>query len=143
MRYRPVITPNTTRRPEAFTPDGATLVEHLVDLDGVCYATVADSVDIAQFSAEFECERPDLTPEQRGRIKRLAPRARLIKRRAEARISERYSLEDRLQIAAIAGGISNGLVEETPGYRAMMEAYRDYVVSVNQWAAAEYGRLGL
>jgi len=136
-RYRPHIGRSSL---DLMDREGNVASLDLCEIDGWRYVSVADD---AVPDVDVVIEPVTLTDELRGAIKQLSPHCRLIKRRAEARISERYSLADRLQIAAIAGGISNGLVEETPGYRAMMEAYRDYVVSVNQWAAGEYGKLGL
>lgn len=85
----------------------------------------------------------DLTVELREQIKASSPHLQLIARRTVERIRARYSIDDELFMARMAGGISTGLYEPSASELAEVAEYGAYVEGVRTWARGERAKLGL
>ena len=123
--------------------DGQMLGQELCEIDGETYISVDDTEPMPEQLEQITIVDVVLTDELRAKIKAASPHCKLIKSRATAKIHEHYPLEDRLNIAAIAGGMANGIVPDKPYYTPMMEQYRDFILSVNIESAEQYSALGL
>ena len=123
--------------------DGQMLGQELCEIDGETYISVDDTEPMPDQSEQITIVDVVLTDELRAQIKAASPHCRLIKQRNLEAIESEYSLEDRLQIAAIAGGVSNSLVPPSVEYTKMMEQYRDHVLAANTISAEQYTKLGL
>lgn len=132
----------------ANTPDNQGLNDELrctelCTLDAVTYLAVPAGVELPEQPPEIELELVELTPELRDRIKAASPHAQLIAQRMIDKIRAKYSIDDELFMARMAGGISTGLYEPTPAEIQEVTEYGAYVESVRTWGRAERAKLGL
>lgn len=91
----------------------------------------------------IDLKTADLTDELREQIKASSPHLQLIARRTVERIRARYSIDDELFMARMAGGISTGLHEPSASELAEVAEYGAYVEGVRTWARGERAKLGL
>jgi hypothetical protein len=146
VSYRKVSTPYTTiqmQLPDAMGADDSVYCTELCTLDGVTYVSVPDGVTLPDQPPELTIEPVTLTPQLREAIKAASPHAQLIAERIIQQIRGRYTLDDELYYARLAGGISTGLYAPTPDEMAEVAEYGAFVEGVRQWGRDERAKLGL
>lgn len=121
------------------TPEGAT---ELATIDGVTYVHCADPLPEDQ-PVQITVTTPTLTPELVEAIKAASPHVKLIASRMIDKIREKYSVDDELFFARIAGGAGLGRYDITPGEQAELDAYQAHVEAVREWGRDQRAALGL
>ncbi len=76
-------------------------------------------------------------------IKAASPALRLIHRRMEEKIRERYSVADEQYFARIGVGAALGIYVFEPGEQEELQAFGVFVESVRAWGRAQRAELGL
>lgn len=120
-------------------PDTAT---ELATVDGVTYVHTDDPLPEQQ-PEQITVSTPALTPELVEAIKAVSPHVKLIASRMIDKIRERYSVDDELFFARIAGGAGLGRYDITPGEQAELDAYQAHVEAVREWGRGQRAALGL
>lgn len=72
-----------------------------------------------------------------------SPHVELINHRIAEKIRDRYTIDDELYYARIAGGVSLGMYEAQPGELEELAEYKDYVESIRAWGRQQRALLGL
>ena len=124
-------------------PEGAT---ELATLDGVTYVCIPEGEALPEDQPEQiagSITTPVMTPELVEAIKAGSPHVRLIANRMIEKIRERYSVDDELFFARIAGGAGLGRYEITEAEQAELDAYQLHVESVREWGRQQRAALGL
>ncbi len=125
------------------TPEGAT---ELATIDGVTYVSIPEGEALPEDQPEqiaASITTPTMTPELVAAIKAASPHVRLIAQRMIEKIRERYTVDDELFFARIAGGAGLGRYEISPAEQAELDAYQLYVESVREWGRQQRAALGL
>ena len=143
IQYQKITDEYTTHEVALQSVDGELQGVELCEIDGLTYVAVPEVSSLPAQPEKIAIADAVLTTELRAKIKAASPHCKLIKQRNLKAIESSYSLEDRLQIAAIAGGVSNSLVPPSAEYTEMMEQYRDHVLAANTASAKQYAALGL
>lgn len=140
IRYQKISDAHTEYTLDA--PDGAT---ELCRIDGYTYVSIPDSVDLPEQPAQISgsIELIELTPELRAQIMIRSPHVELINHRIAEKIRDRYTIDDELYYARIAGGVSLGMYEAQPGELEELAEYKDYVESIRAWGRQQRALLGL
>lgn len=120
-------------------PDTAT---ELATIEGVTYVHCADPLPEDQ-PEQITVTSPTLTGELIEQIKAASPHVKLIASRMIDKIRERYSVDDELFFARIAGGAGLGRYDITPGEQAELDAYQAHVEAVREWGRDQRAALGL
>lgn len=120
-------------------PEGAT---ELATVDGVTYVHADDPL-LEQQPEQITISTPTLTPELVEAIKAASPHVKLIASRMIDKIRERYSVDDELFFARIAGGAGLGRYDITPDEQAELDAYQAHVEAVREWGRDQRAALGL
>lgn len=120
-------------------PEGAT---ELATIEGVTYVHCADPLPEDQ-PEQITVTTPTLTPELVEAIKAASPHVKLVASRMIDKIRERYSVDDELFFARIAGGAGLGRYDITPAEQAELDAYQAHVEAVREWGRDQRAALGL
>ena len=128
---------------QLLTPEGST---ELCTIDGTTYVSVPDGETLpdhqpAQIADSIET--PVMTPELLAELKAASPHAALINRRMIEKIRERYSVDDEMFFARIAGGAGLGRYEIPLSEQAELDAYQQYVEGIREWGREQRASLGL
>lgn len=129
--------------PDSQGEEGELYCTELCTLGDTTYVAVPAGVELPEQPAEIDPQLVQLTPELREQIKASSPHAQLIAQRMIDKIRSKYSVDDELFMARMAGGISTGLYEPTPAEIQEVTEYGAYVESVRTWGRAERAKLGL
>jgi len=121
-------------------PDGA---QELCTIDGWTYVHVPDGLALPPQPAQIAAEPVLLDTALRERIKAISPQCRLIHRRMEEKIREKYSLADEQYYSRIGVGVALGLYQFQPGEAEELQAFGAFVESVREWGRAQRAELGL
>lgn len=110
------------------------------------YVSIPDGSELpadqpAQIVASIE--PVELTPELRAQIMIRSVHMELITKQIAEKIRDRYSIDDELYYARIAGGAGIGMYEFDPGEAEELEEYKTYVESVRTWGRQQRALLGL
>lgn len=140
IRYQKISDAHTEYTLDA--PDGAT---ELCCIDGYTYVSVPDGLDLPDQPEQIadNIEQILLTPELRAQIMIRSPHVELINHRIASKIRDRYTIDDELYYARIAGGVSLGMYEPQPGELEELAEYKDYVESIRAWGRQQRALLGL
>jgi nanoRNase/pAp phosphatase (c-di-AMP/oligoRNAs hydrolase) len=129
----------TTYRPQG-TEESP--VQELCTLpDGYTYFSAADA--LPPQPPQIAAEEVELTAELRAQIKAESPHTRLIHRRMEAQIRERYSLEDEQYFSRIGVGVALGAYVFQAGELEELLAFGEFVEQVREWGRVQRAELGL
>lgn len=120
-------------------PEGAT---ELATIEGVTYVHCSDPLPEDQ-PEQITVTTPALTGELIEQIKAASPHVKLIASRMIDKIRERYSVDDELFFARIAGGAGLGRYDITPDEQAELDAYQAHVEAVREWGRDQRAALGL
>lgn len=120
-------------------PEGST---ELATIEGVTYVHCADPLPEDQ-PEQITVTTPTLTAELIEQIKAASPHVKLIASRMIDKIREKYSVDDELFFARIAGGAGLGRYDITAGEQAELDAYQAHVEAVRTWGRDQRAALGL
>lgn len=128
---------------QLLTPEGST---EICTIDGTTYVSVPDGETLpdhqpAQIADSIET--PVMTPELLAELKAASPHAALINRRMIEKIRERYSVDDEMFFARIAGGAGLGRYDIPMSEQAELDAYQQYVEGIREWGRQQRAALGL
>jgi len=125
--------------------DGEMQHLELCTVNGITYVSINDATVVSDDQIEgIVVNRDALSDDIKLKIKEIAPAARLIKKRKEAMIQDKYSVSDQLALTSIAAGISLGKIPEPSARQlAALDAFEVVARSASQWAAQQYSELGL
>lgn len=124
-------------------PEGAV---ELAEIEGTVYVSIPEGETLPEDQpAEIagSIATPTMTVELIEAIKAASPHVRLIAQRMIDKIRERYSVDDELFFARIAGGAGLGMHEITPGETVELEAYKTHVENTREWGRLQRAALGL
>lgn len=145
--YQKLSTPHTiidARLPDNAGPDDDLRCTELCTIAGVTYLAVPDELlPLPEQPEGIDLQPVELTPELKERIRAASPHLQLIARRIIDKIRSRYSIDDELFMARMAGGISTGLYEPTESELAEVAEYGAFVEGVRAWGRAERAKLGV
>lgn len=128
---------------ELNAPDGST---ELCTIDGITYVSVPEGEALPDDQPQQIADSittPVMTQALIESIKAASPHVQLIAQRMIDRIRERYSVDDELFFARIAGGASLGRYDITPGEQLELDDYQQHVEATRQWGRDQRAALGL
>lgn len=144
--YRKIFDQHSTIQaalPDSAGPDDEVHCTELCTIEGITYLAVPDAIALPEQPAGIDLQPVELTPELREGIRAASPHAQLVAQRMIDKIRARYSIDDELFLARMAGGISTGLYEPTESELAEVAEYGAFVEGVRAWGRAERAKLGL
>lgn len=124
-------------------PEGST---ELCTIDGVTYVALPEGESLPESQPEQIAEsiaEVTINDELREAIKAASPHCKLIAKRMEAKIRERYSLEDELYFARISVGALTGQYTYEAGEAETVAAFGEFVEECRQWGRDQRAALGL
>ncbi len=125
------------------SPEGST---ELAVIDGVTYVSVPDDQILPEYQPEqiaATIKVAEITIAEIEAIKAASPHVKLIASRMIDKIREKYSVDDELFLARIAGGVGLGRYDITPGEQTELNAYQAHVEAVREWGRDQRAALGL
>lgn len=140
-RYTPVIEPGPNGRSlVARLPEGGI---ELCTLDGVTYVSIPEGAALPEQHPEISITPVTVDYGLRERIKAESRVCHLIAEEMQARIRERYSLEDEQYFARIGVGAALGAYQFAPGEHESLLEFGAFVEEVRQWGKAKRAEVGL
>lgn len=116
-------------------------INELCTLDGYTYISGPDA--LPDQPAQITVEETTLTDELREAIKTASPQCRLIYRRMQEKIREKYCAEDEMYFTRIAMGQLMGVYEMQPGEPEAVSEYQAFIEGVRQWGKDQRSVYGL
>lgn len=141
-RYTPIFEAGPNGRSlMARLPDGGL---ELCDIDGVRYVSIPDGASIPEQHQDIFLELMSPLPDElKEAIKASSRACQLISDQMQAKIRERYSLEDEQYFARIGVGASLGAYTFLPGEMESLLEFGRFVEEVREWGRSKRGDIGL
>ena len=124
-------------------PDAEKQPLELCTIEGITYLSVPSDYSLTEQPAEIGFQQTVLTDSLKDAIKANSRACELIATDVQAKIRDRYSLEDEQYFARIGVGVALGAYTFLPGEQEALLAFGAYVEECRQYGKAKRTEIGL